>query len=205
MIAVFLALVGSASASDWSEPKPYLQPRLSVGYVSVNGQGTAQGIGGADVGIRLRDRDAPHLLSISRVSAVGMYGFTSGSFGADFRVGSFIGPDGKAVRLMTGPDLFYNGYGVPGALDYYLAWSPGLDIRNTALFKIAKEFKIAAHVVPGWAFNPDRAAPDVPVFTHVSMGAAAILNTGSFRVTAGYERQWNVAGTQDFIILGAGI
>ncbi len=205
MLGLWIALLGSASAADWGEPKPYVVPRLSLGYVSVNGQGTAQGIFGGEVGVRVRDKDKPHWLSISRLSAVGLYGFSSGSLGGDFRLGSFFGIDGKAVRLTSGPDIFFNGYGVPNATDYHLPWSPGVDIRTSALFKIHKDFKIEAHVVPGWAFASARAAPDIPVFTHVSLGSAARINAGPVGLTVGVERQINSAGTQDYIILGAGI
>ncbi len=204
MIALLLALAGTARAGEWTEPRPYVRPILNIGYVSVNGQGTAQGIGGAEAGFVTREKDGV-LLDRTRAQAVGMYGFTSGSLGGDLRVGSFIGPDTKAIRLLTGPDLFYNGYGVPGAPDYFLAWSPGLDIRNTATLKVAKGFRILGHVVPGWAFHPDRAAPNVPVFTHVNLGASARVSTPALSITVGVERQVNAAGTQDFIVLGAAI
>lgn len=206
MVGLVLAMLGSAAAGEWSEPRPYVIPHLSVGYVSVNGQGTAQGIGGADVGVRVRQKDKPHLLSDSRVRALGMYGLSSGAVGADLRLGSFIGPDGKLVRLMTGPDFFYSGYGERGATnDYYLAWSPGLDIRNTALFKIHESFRIGLHVIPGWAFDAERHSDDIPVFNHVNLGAVAMINAGPIGLTVGVERQINSAGTQDYIVLGAGI
>lgn len=205
MWTLLFALVGTAGATDWGDPKPYAIPRLSVGGVAVNGQWYAQGIGGAEAGVRVRDRDVPHWLSLSRVSALGMYGFNSGSLGGDFRLGSFIGPDGKAVRLLSGPDIFYNGYGDPAAPDYHLAWSPGLDIRTMALFKIHRDFKVVAHVTPGWAFSAQRAAPEIPIFSHVGMGVAARMNAGPVSLTVGVERQMNVAGTQDYIVLGAGI
>lgn len=205
MIPLMVALMGTAQAADWGEPKPYLQPRLNIGGVAVNGVWHAQAIGGADVGVTVRDKDTPHWLSLTRIGATGMYGITSGSLGGDFRLGSFFGPDGKVARLLSGPDIFYNGYGDPTAEDYYLAWSPGLDIRNTVVFKIAKEFKLLGHVIPGWAFNPNRAAPDVPVFTHVNLGTSVVIKGGSFRLQIGVERQINAAGTQDYIVLGAGI
>jgi hypothetical protein len=206
MIALFLALT-SAQATNWGEPKPYVFPRLSLGYTIVNGEAYGQVLGGGELGVTIRDRDKPHWLSLSRVSATGIYGLTTGSIGGDFRVGSFIGPDGKVFRILSGPDVWYNGYGDPNAADYFQAWAPGIDLRNTALLKVAKEFQILGEVTPGWVFVAERqtAIDQLVLFHELKMGAYAFLTTNAITVTIGYTRRINSVGTVDSIVIGAGI
>ena len=207
MITLMLALMPTASAVDWGDPKPYAFPRLSGGYTVVNGQGYGQVSGGGDVGMTIRALDKPHWLSMSRVSGLLTYGINSGSVGGDLRVGSFIGPDGKLVQLMTGPDIWYNGYGQPLAVDYFLPWSPGVDLRNTALLKLADEFKLLGEITPGWAFSKPRqsAASELVLFHELEMGAYAFLNLKSLSLTLGYTRTINSLGNIDGIVIAFGI
>ena len=207
MIALLLALVGTAQATNWGEPKPYVVPRIGGSLVSVNGVVSTQVYGGAEAGVIVRDRHKPHWFSQSRVSAIGQYGFASNSLGGDFRIGSFFGPDGKVARLLSGPDVWFNGYGKVGALDYHLPWSPGVDLRNTVLFKVADGVRITGEVTPGWAFFPERqtAIDDLIVCHELTLGATANLDLGAFSITLGYARVWNSAGANDYLILGAGL
>lgn len=205
MLALLLSL--AAFAGDWSEPRPYAVPRLSANYIQVNGVGAAQLVGGGEVGVILRDRDIPHWLSLSRFSAVGLYGLGTNSLGGDLRVGSFIGPDGRFARFLTGPDVWYNGYGTPEALDYHLPWSPGVDLRNTVLLKLSEPFKIAGQVTPGWVFSSKRqtAIEDLVVIHELTASAVAMLQTEGFSFTLGVQRSWNAAGVTNSVILGAGL
>jgi len=205
MLWLLMACVGLAS--DWGKPVPYAVPRLSASYVQVNETGTLQLMGGGEAGVLLRDQDTPHWLSQSRLSAVGLYGLGTNSLGGDLRLGSFIGPDGTFARLMTGPDIWYNGYGKPDALDYHLIWSPGVDLRNTVLLKLSEPFRLAGEVTPGWAFVKGRqtAVEELVVFHELQLAGMALIRTDGFNLTVGYRRTWDAVGIRNTLILGASI
>jgi len=200
-------MVSMAGASDWGEPKPYLTPRLSASVIQVNGVVVPQAVFGADAGLLIRDREQPHWLSHSRISGTGNYGLGTSSLGYDGRVGSFFGPDGKWARLQSGPDVWFNGYGTPSSPDYYLAGSAGVDLRNTALFKLADSFVVQLEATPGWAFAPERqsAIEILKVAHELTVGGVASLDTDSFGLTLGYLRAWNAAGPQNVWIVGVGL
>ena len=202
-----MALAASPTAanekSDWRD-RPYILPRLNVGYVSVNGTGFAQATGGLEGGLIRRYRQKPHYVWTTRASALGLLGLTDFSYGVDLRGGSFIGPDYKYLRLSLGPDLWYNGYGDPQAYGYYLPYSVGIDLPATALFKLAKGVGITTRAVPGWAFDADRRGGGVGPFDELTLLAALNLDVKNMSVTVGYQRSYNVAGVTEGIILSAG-
>ena len=197
--------VNVAMATNWGRPKPYVQPILSGGAVSVNRTTGVQLTGGAQAGVFVRDRDVPHWLSHTRTAASLTYGLTSGSIGADVRVGSFIGPDGKVIRYLVGPDVFFNGYGQSGADDYRLNWAPGVDLSNQVLVKLSKPVVLVGELTPGWVFAADRQNPDVFPFHQVDMLAAVVLRTEVIRVTVGVRRTYNQAGVIDGLVLSGAL
>lgn len=194
-----------AFAADWGPPRPYVRPILNGNVISVNGETHALATGGATAGVTVRDRDDPHWLSHSRTQLTGTYGLTSGSLGADVRVGSFIGPDTKLVQYQVGPDLYYNGYGTTGSPDYFLAWSPGLDLRNTVLLKLSKPFRLYGEVTPGWVFTPERQSTIVAPFHELTLLAAAVINTKVLRANIGVQRRYSVVGVIDSLVLGVSL
>lgn len=199
--------VSVAGATDWGEPQPYVQPRLSASVVQINGIVVPQAVFGASGGMILVDRDKPHWLSHSRVSATGSYGLGSSSLGYDGRLGSFFGPDGRWVRLQSGPDIWFNGYGTSASTDYYLPSSPGLDLKNTALVKLTDAFQVQFEATPGWAFATERqsAIETLKVAHELTVGGVATLDTDSFSLVLGYLRAWNSAGPQNVWVLGLGL
>ena len=208
MIAIALSLlVSSATAGDsaWREPKPYVRPLLNASAVSVNGNFFAIASGGAVGGVRVRYKDKPHWLSHTRLQGLGSYGITSGSLGADVRLGSFIGPDGKVARLQMGPDVWFNGYGVIGAPDYHLPWSPGVDLSTVATLKIVKELHLVGEATPGWAFLPDRQLGGLGPFHELNLAAMAVVRTKALAVTVGYSRRYTNFGVVEGLILAAAI
>jgi hypothetical protein len=205
MLLLWFVCMLQGFAADWGKPKPYVQPVLTGGVISVNGQTHALATGGAVAGVTVRDRDDPHWLSHTRTQLTGTYGLTSGSLGADARVGSFIGPDTKLIRYQVGPDLYYNGYGNQGAPDYFLAWSPGLDLRNTALVKLSKPVKLYGELTPGWVFAPSRQASIVAPFHELRMLASLIVSTKVLRITVGVQRHYSAAGVIDSLVLSGAL
>lgn len=203
MLTLLLGLT-TADAAGWRAPNWYADPILSAGFVSVNGNAFAQATGGLEGGFRRRYRGPQRYLHHTRARGVATYGITSGSLGADMRIGSFVGPIWKRVVLQHGPDLWYSGYGQPGARDYQLAWSPGLDLYNGVRIKAAKGLFLNGWAVPGWAFNKDRRGGGVWIFDEVSLGAAVTARVNQFTVNVGYGHRWNAAGEQGFLILGGG-
>lgn len=196
------SLLSVAEANDW-ERVPYVMPILNVRAVTVGGVTTAQAVGGAEAGLVQRYADKPHWMSHTRGAATGIYSFTANSIGADVRVGSFFGPDGRWVRWQVGPDVWFNGYGVPGALDYHLPWSPGVDLRNAVTLKVVRGFALLGEATPGWAFVPERALGGLGPFHELTLLGAVRLQTDVLTVTVGYQRAWNAVGTIDgFIISG---
>ncbi len=203
---LWLLAITVAHAGHWKDPRWYVDPILGGGVVSVNGTAYAQANAGLQGGFRRRYKggDIPWL-NHTRARGVGTYGITSGSLGADLRVGSFIGPAWKRVVLQHGPDLWYSGYGAVGAPDYRLGWSPGLDLYNGVRFKVSKGLFLGGEVVPGWAFSAARRGGGVWVFDELRAGASATLRVEKLSLTVGYTHRWNAAGDQGFVVLGAGL
>lgn len=202
---MIIGLAAAAWGGEWSDPKPYVYPVINISLVSVNGQASAQAAAGAQVGMRMRYDEAPHWLSHTRTSVVGFYGLNSGSIGADLRLGSFIGPDGKLVQYQVGPDLWAQGYGSPDARDYWLPWTPGLDLRNLVTLKLAREFHLLGEASPGWVFDARRRSDQVPPFHQVYLAAMASIRTNVIRLTVGVSRQYTAAGTIDGLILSGAL
>lgn len=203
MIALSLAAV--AAAGEWRDPKPYVYPVVNISLVSVNGTASAQAAAGAQVGVRVRYSDPPHWLSHTRTSVVGYYGLNSGSLGADLRLGSFIGPDGKVLQYLVGPDVWVQGYGTTGARDYYLPWTPGLDLRNLVTLKLVPELHLVGEVTPGWVFDEARRSDAVPPFHQLNLAAMAVIRANFLRLTVGVSRQYTAAGTIDGLILSGAL
>jgi hypothetical protein len=203
MIALLLATV--ASAGEWRDPKPYIYPVVNISLVSVNGNATAQAAAGGQVGVRVRYSDPPHWLSHTRTAVVGFYGLNTGSLGADVRLGSFIGPDGKLVQYQVGPDVWAQGYGRPDAADYWLPWTPGLDLRNLVTLKLAREFQLVGEATPGWVFDERRQSDEVAPFHQLNLAAMAVIRANFLRLTIGVSRQYTAAGTIDGLILSGAL
>ena len=147
----------------------------------------------------------PKLLLNTRASGVGMLGLPSGSLGGDFRVGSFIGPQGKYALLQIGPDVWFNGYGQPGAPDFHLPWSPGLNIRNVLTITPVREFQIVGEATPGWAVVAARQGDNVRPFHELTLTAMVVLRATAIRLTVGYTRQYRAFGTYDGLILSGAL
>lgn len=205
MIAVVLALVDPAAAGDWSAPKPYAQPILNFNVAAVDGETFVQGVGGLAAGARLRHKGKAHLLSHTRGQAVGMLGIPSGSLGVDLRAGSFIGPDPRFIRYQIGPDVWFNGYGTNDSLDYWLPYSPGVDLSNVLTLKFAREFQIIGEATPGWAFVPERQQGGVGPFHELTLTAMAVLRTPVLSINAGYTRRYLTFGVYEGLILSLAI
>lgn len=211
MITVVAALFGwgtvaeAAPAQGWSAPKPYLLPILNFSLVAVNGETSAQASGGLVGGMRLRYGQVPHWLSHTRGQVVGTYGVTTGSLGADARVGSFMGPDGKVFLYQLGPDVWYNGYGNEDSLDYFLPWSPGIDARNVLTLKVIREFQLVAEATPGWAFVEERRGGGVGPFDELTLTGMAVINAQVIRLTVGYTRQYRTFGVYEGLILSGAL
>lgn len=197
--------VAEAAPQGWSAPRPYILPIVNFSIVAVNGETSAQASGGLVGGMRLRYGLPPHWLSHTRAQAVGTYGVTTGSLGADARVGSFIGPDGKVFLYQLGPDVWYNGYGNPDAEDYHLPWSPGVDLRNVLTLKIIREFQLVAEATPGWAFVEERRQGGIGPFDELTLTGMAVLNTEVMRFTVGYTRQYRSFGVYQGLILSGAL
>ena len=202
-------LAGLAHAGEWKDPKPYIAPIINLSAISVNGDWYAVAAAGATGGVRIRYTDPPHWLSNTRAVVVGMYGIPSGSLGAELRGGSFIGPDWKYLQWQVGPDVFYNGYGSPEAVDYWLAWAPGLDLHNVVTLKIAPEFQIVGEATPGWVFREERkqgpGVESVAPFDQLTLAAMVVIRAPFARLTVGYSRQYSSVGTIEGIILSGAL
>lgn len=200
----WLAL-SAAWAGEWRDPKPYVLPVLNVGVVVVDGFTAAQASAGAIGGVRVRYSDKPHWVSHTRASVIGSYGLNTGSLGADLRLGSFIGPDWKVVQYQVGPDAWYNGYGRIDAEDYWLPWSPGVDLRNVVTLKFAPELHVVGEATPGWAFVTDRQTGDVDPFHELTLAAMLVIRAPFARLTIGYSRQYRSFGMSEGLILSGAL
>ncbi len=207
LITVLISLSPAADAADgqWRDPRPYARPVLNVSGISVNGNFFAVASGGAVGGVFVKYKDKPHWLSHTRALALGSYGLTSGSLGADGRVGSFIGPDGKVFRVQVGPDVWFNGYGDVNAVDYHLPWSPGVDLSTVTTLKIVKELHLVGEATPGWAFLPDRQQGGLGPFHELTLAASMVVRTDLVRLTLGYRRRWTNFGMFEGIILSGAL
>lgn len=207
MLVALLAALTTAQAGHWKEPNWYVNPILTGGVVSVNGNTWVQASAGLQSGFRTRYKGgALPWMNHTRARAVGTYGITSGSLGADTRVGTFFGPAWKKVVFQHGPDLWYAGHGRTDSPDYFLRWSPGLDLFNGVTVRVVKGLSLGGEVVPGWALSPDRQpAMDLWIFDELRAGVHATMRVDPLRVTVGYTRKWNAAGEQGFVVFSAGV
>jgi hypothetical protein len=201
MLWTVLSLAGGGG-NAW-KAKPFFQPRANLRAVSVNGNSTAQAVLGAQGGVSYWQRDGL-LAGRTRLSGEGMYGF-AGSAGADVRLGSFIGPHVGIFSYMLGPDVWFNGYGGPDSRDYYLPWSPGVDISNTLRLQFVDQFGLVGVAAPGWVFNKDRQGGGVGPFHEFTLMAGANIRLGGPGVLIGYQRIYNRAGVTDGLVLSASL
>jgi len=203
IVLMFACLFGVSEAQEWT-PKPYLDPVLNAGAVVVGGSTYGQLTGGAQVGVRTTYSDAPFWLNDSRVRGSVIYGFPSQSLGGDVRVGNFIGPNTDFILTQHGPDIYFNGYGSTGAVDYYLPYSVGLDFRNLLIFKLGQGFNVITEATPGLPFRPARQGGPLNPFEFLVSGALSI-RTAKFGLLVGYSRRWNQVGVTEGLILGASL
>ena len=199
------AISPEARAGEWKPPQPYLLPVINVSLLAVDGQTTAQAAAGLVGGLRTRYVGSPNLLSNTRASAVGMYGLGSGSLGGDFRVGEFIGPQGKFLLYQVGPDVWFNGYGDPDAVDYWLPWSPGVDLHNSLTFTPIRELSIIGEATPGWAFASERQTGGIGPFHELTLTGMVVIRASAIRLTVGYTRQYRSYGASNGIILSGAL
>jgi hypothetical protein len=202
---VWSTVASAAPGASWSPPRPYVLPIVNFSLVSVNGETSAQASGGLVGGMRMRYGMPPHWLSHTRAQAVGTYGVNTGSLGADARVGSFLGPDGKVFLYQLGPDIWYNGYGTEDSLDYHLPWSPGVDLRNVLTLKIVREVRLVGEATPGWAFVESRRQGGVGPFDELTLTGMAVIDAEVVRLTVGYTRQYRTFGVYQGLILSGAL
>jgi hypothetical protein len=195
-----------ALAGGWGQPHPYAYPVLNIGVVSVaGGESAAQASIGMVGGARVKYRDGLGWLWDTRGSAIGTYGLNTGSLGADLRVGSFLGPDGKFVTYQLGPEFWFDGYGNEQSVDYQLAWSPGIDLFNQLTLKPIPEVHLIGQVIPGFAFEESRRANrQVAPFDELTLAALLDLRTPVLGLTVGWMRQYQSYGKLDGLILSGG-
>ncbi|MEQ1568077.1 MAG: hypothetical protein ABMA64_20730 [Myxococcota bacterium] len=203
MIGVWFA--GAAAAGGWTEPRPYVLPVVNLSVIAVNGETSAQASVGAVGGARLKYRDPPGWLSHTRGSVVGSYGLNTGSYGADLRAGSFIGPDTKFLQYQVGPDLWFNGFGREDSVDYHLPWSPGIDLHNLLTLKLAKEFHLVGEVTPGFPFAGERLGGGIGPFPELTLAGMAVVRASFLHLTIGYSRQYRSFGSYDALILSGAL
>lgn len=199
------ALVGVAAAAPGWETTPYLVPRLNIRAVSANGVSSAQALVGVEGGLVSRQAPKPHWMNQTRTVVTGMYSLTHGTLGADLRLGSFFGPDGKVVRWLSGPDVWLNGYGSPDARDYYLPWAPGVDLRNTAMLKLLRGFALVGEATPGWTVAPSRQAGGIGPFHELTVLGAVAIDSDVLTITIGYQRSWTAVGIVEGLVISGGL
>ena len=206
MIALWTAGIALAAPEGWGQPRPYVFPVLNVGVVSVPGaESVAQASVGVVGGAKVKYRGGPGWLWDTRGSLVGTYGLNTGSYGGDVRVGTFIGPDVKLITYQVGPEVWFDGYGKPGAPDYYLPWSPGIDLFNELTLKLLPEVHVVGQVAPGFAFDGGRHGEgQVAPFDELMLAAMLDIRTNVISLTVGYARQYQAYGSSDGIILSRG-
>lgn len=196
-----ITFIAAAHAGTWTKPEPYLAPSLNLSLVWVDGDTSARAAVGALGGARVRTTGRAHWLSDTRASALGQYGLDTGSLGADLRLGSFVGPETRALRWQVGPELWANGYGDADAEDGYLPWSPGLAVRNALTVEAGDFVAFLVEASPGWAFTAARRTGGVGPFDELDLSAAIDLHTRYVALRVGYTRAWRSFGTQDAIVL----
>lgn len=184
------------------EPVSHLQGQFITGPSwTGNPVFSVQLVGGVLGGVRYRQEARPHLFGYTRGEGTTEFSITHGTLGLDGRIGSFFGVDGKYVRATTGPDFFYNMYGVSGfGADYFLPASPGLLWDMRASFKATKDLWITGRMAPGWAFDKDRNRTGAIDELHIS---GMISYFGQFDVAVGWQVSWNAAGRQHGPVLMA--
>lgn len=204
---ILLLAATALGAEGWGKPRPFIQPILGGGVVTVGNTTVGQVTGGVAGGFNIAYRtESVKFVDTTRAYVTGTYGIGSGSLGADVGVGSFFGPDFKVLRLQAGPEVFFNGYGDPNAIDYHLAWSPGLALVGLGtLTVVPKVLTVHGDVAPGWVFNSARQSGAVSPFSEMTAGASVSLNAGPVGIRPGLRRYWNAAGEYTVYSLGFGI
>ncbi len=195
------ALAQQPVAPDPWLDRPYILPRLNARVVSVDDLTVVQAVVGLEGGFVRRWTADPHWVSQTRAIGLGIYGLNTESVGGDLRLGSFVGPDLKPVRLSIGPDFWFNGYGSAESLDYWLPWSPGVDVPVAAYWKLAPSVLLDTSVIPGWAFDPDRQIGSVGPFHELTLVGALHVELDGPSFVVGYQRSYNGAGVIDGLIL----
>jgi hypothetical protein len=79
----------------------YAKPQVNIRALRVNGASVLQATAGAEGGLRYALSDG--IMGRTRLGAMGLYGLSSNSLGGDFRLGSFLGPAGKAGFSRSAP------------------------------------------------------------------------------------------------------
>lgn len=214
-----ISMVAGAAEPDPVSPwrhQLYAQPRLNARMLALNGRAFGQAMVGAEAGVAydhgpLVDVDGDllrgraDLVGRTRLRGDVLYGLSSGSMGYGLRLGSFIGPNAKAVTYQIGPDLWATQYGAPQALDYHLPFSVGLAIQNVVTFRVDPAVTLQAGVIPGWAFSGPRQAGSIGPFHELAGYALVSLRVSGFAIDVGYRREYNAAGVFDGLILSGGL
>ncbi|MBX2798218.1 MAG: hypothetical protein KTR31_11125 [Myxococcales bacterium] len=197
---IWLAAASLAQAQAWSEPRLYARPLANVSFVVVNGETLTQGTAGVSGGVFLRHSESPHWLSHTRAQVAGTVGLPTGSLGADVRLGSFIGPDTRFVRLQVGPDVWFNGYGTAQSIDYHLPYTLGLDLSSVLTLRATEHLQLIGEVTPGWTLAARRRAPDLGPLHELTTTVMVALRTSWMRLNVGYTRRNLAFGVYEGVI-----
>lgn len=205
MLAVAALVAGALAAPPRWDSEPYVDPSLRLGAVVVNGVTSAQAIGGLEAGYRYRWTRKPWWLGRTRAAGTLVYGLNTNSLGAGVALGSFIGPDGKYVRLQSGPDLWADFYGTPRSYDYYLPPTLGVSLDNTLTFKLHGTTSLVFGGTPSWVTNEDRRYEGLGPIHQLSVLGAVVLHLDRFALAVGWRRSWTSAGITDALVLSSGL
>lgn len=192
------------TGSDWAVA-PYWDPISNLGGKYINGRITLQANVGISGGVRYFYTKRPNWYGFSRAQGVITQSLTHRTTGFDARLGSFFGIDPRYFRVTTGPDFFYDIYGIPflgGGGDYLLEGTPGVAWDTQAYLKPFRTFWIGASITPGWVFNPDRRVPDLAPFHELAWTVTANY-FGEFNLTVGWGWSKTAAGVAQGVILSS--
>lgn len=181
--------------------EPFAEPSVGVTSVTVNGDTGVQATGGGEAGYWYKWTGDPPLYGETRIAADLIYSLTAQSIGYDLRIGSFIGPSLDDVTLTIGPDLFYNGYGTPESLDYYLPATGGLSINTQLTIQPIKEAGIVGLAAPSWIFNPERRAGNLGPFHELTLMGGLQLNSGNISGMIGYQATYTAVGVTHGVVI----
>jgi hypothetical protein len=222
-VAVAEPVIAEAAAPE--KPKgpwmwaPWVRPTGGGQAIWVNGRPTAQLQVGVTGGLQGQYRPVPHWRVNFGGSLVGLYGMAANSLGVDARIGATAGPNSKYVLYQVGPQLWFNTYGKPGALDYYLPPALGVALPNTVLFKVHEFVGIQLGAIPSWIIwtptdLPSWGSRDYrrnrvwygPVNELSLYGTVNLkLPWGGAGIQVGYQRSWTAIGVTDGLILGGSL